>query len=109
MYAQEEKKAVSNLPPAADNRPSIMPDLNTQSGVISKQMTTAAETPSPFKKDENKKTTDGNADTNTMSAENLKTLNGTAEIPRQLKPLPASNTTNLQPQEKPKPVALKLP
>ena len=86
-------------PPAATitNIPSPAPQLNPMNGVAPKEAPVAAtQAPSPLKKDENKSqpedpktealTIEANGPKNNLTAEQLKTLNGIAEKPKQTAP-----------------------
>jgi hypothetical protein len=127
LRAQEVKtevlmKTEVKAPPMAvkNNTPSPAPELIPMNGVIAKEaLVAAAETPSPFKKDENKKqpeapktqilTIDANAATNKLTTEQLKTLNGTAKKPKQLSATPVSDTPGATQQPVSKPVIAKTP
>ena len=97
LQAQEIKTEILKptaikLPPASDisNKPSPAPQLKPMNGV------TPIEAPSPLKKDENKSqpedpktealTIEANGPKNNLTAEQLKTLNGIAEKPKQTAP-----------------------
>jgi len=114
------KPAEIKTPPAAGNKPSPVPELKSQAGITPKQASVAVlETPSPLKKNENNKLVeeskteilvrDPKVATNKLSAENLKTLNGTTERPKQLIATPASDTLNAMLQPVSKPVIAKTP
>ena len=104
LHAQEIKTEILKptaikLPPAStiSNNPSPAPQLIPINGVAPKEAPAiASQAASPFKKDENKMqpkepktqilTTDATGPKNNLTAEQLKTLNGIADKPKQIAP-----------------------
>ena len=104
LHAQEIKTEILKptaikLPPASDisNKPSPAPQLNLMNGVAPKEAPVAAtQAPSPLKKDENINqpenpktvalTIEANGPKNNLTPEQLKTLNGIADKPKQVAP-----------------------
>ena len=90
LHAQEIKTEMLKptaikLPPAATitNIPSPAPVLMPMNGVAPKEAPVAAlQVPSPLKKEENK----NQVEPNNLTSEQLKTLNGTADKPKQIAP-----------------------
>ena len=109
LHAQEIKTEMLKptaikLPPASDisNKPSPAPQLKPMNGVAPIEATvTALQAPSPFNKDENKNQVEP---INNLTAEQLKTLNGIADKPKQIAP-----AANLDAQQNIKPAILLAP
>jgi hypothetical protein len=114
LHAQELKTEVLKqheikAPPASteSNKPSPLPQLKPMDGVVPKEAPVAAQTPSPLKKDENKIqpenlkaiaiSKDANGPANKLTPEQLKTLNGTAERPKQTMPAATLDAQNAKP------------
>ena len=104
LQAQEIKTEVKALPAAVvSNKPSPAPELKPMNGVAPKEAPVeATQAPSPLKKDENKNqpedlkvvvlTKEANGPKNNLTAEQLKTLNGIADKPKQTAPAAAALT-----------------
>lgn len=78
------------------NKPSPAPQFKPLNGIAPQATTTAtAETPSPLKIDDDKKqTSDANAATQKLTAEQLKTFNGKAEKPKQVAAVTVADAQN---------------
>lgn len=125
LYAQQEqikaetaKPAASTVPPPG-SKPALAPDMKPEVKNVQLQKSEAAvpATPSPLTREENMKAPQekptlkliNEKEVNTtpsLSADNLKTLNGTAEKPKQA--APASNEQNTKPLPIASPVVLKV-
>lgn len=111
LKTQVLKQSETKAPPASteSNKPSPLPQLKPMGGIVPAAAPVAAsQTPSPLKKDESgnqvnqpKKataTTDANATENKLTTEQLNTLNGTAQRPKQTTPVAALDAQTAKPQ-----------
>ena len=116
LHAQELKTEVLKqseikAPPASTetNKPSPPPQFKPMNGVVPKEAAVAvSDNPSPLKKDENKIqpedlkaiaiSKDAKGPANKLTPEQLKTLNGTAERPKQTTPAATLDAQNAKPQ-----------
>lgn len=116
LHAQELKTEVLKqreikAPPASteSNKPSPAPQLKPMNGIAPAAAPVAvAETPSPFKKDKDQQqvnkpqktiaVTDAGAAENKLTTEQLNTLNGTAQRPKQTTPVAALDAQTTKPQ-----------
>ena len=106
LQAQEVKASPTGT---ESNNPSQASQLKPMNGVAPTAASVAVvEPPSPLKKDENQKqinqpkkataTTDANAAENKLTSEQLNTLNGTAQRPKQTMPPATLDAQNSKPQ-----------
>ena len=119
MTAKTSAKTESTIPPAG-SKPALAPDMKPETKTASKLMNAdpVPATASPLTRDQNQmtpekekptfKTIDGKRITNPLSAENKKTLEGTAKKPQNLAVVPASkNDEQVKPLQLTKPAVLK--